>query len=209
MTIAGARGRDPSCPRQGRPGSSLPISRRRTTNPSASASRGSHTSSPASGVRSVKILTAPAAIRSRPATRLAPLPLALPLRCLIEARETLRSTVRRAGHSTGRRHDPDRIARGNPVDLIAGTDAVPFGDGFRDRDPKPAGDPGHGILVWEGRDPCQCLAASNRRATARAADSLMLARVIAGRMVLAKVFPRSPARGPPGRRRSPYQLVDR
>jgi hypothetical protein len=95
----------------------------------------------------VEILAVPPTIDTSPATRLDLLSLALPLRCLIEERQTSRSTVRRAGRSMSRRHDPDRIARGNPVDLIAGTDAVPFGDGFRDGDLKLAGDAGHDIIV--------------------------------------------------------------
>src|SRR5262249_38606944 len=95
----------------------------------------------------VEILAPPAAIFSSPAARAFPLPRALPLGSLIEERQTSLWAVRRAGDSPGRRHDTDRIARGHPVDLLPGTDAIAVGDGFRNGDLELAGDPGHDVLV--------------------------------------------------------------
>jgi hypothetical protein len=100
-----------------------------------------------SAATTVEILAAPPAIRLPAAMHPAPLSLALPLGRLIEERQTPRSAVLRAGHSTDRRDDTDHIAGRNPVDLVARTDAVPFGDDFRDGDLELARDPGHGILA--------------------------------------------------------------
>ena len=95
----------------------------------------------------VEILAAPPAIRPPATTLLAPLPLALPLRCLIEECQTPRSAVLRAGQPPWSRYDANHIASWNPVDVVTGTDTVPLGNRFRDGDLEFAGDPRH-------RHPC-------------------------------------------------------
>jgi hypothetical protein len=89
----------------------------------------------------VEILAAPPSIRRASTSLHGALPLSLPLRGAVEQFET--PTPVQGSIALDKGNDPDRIPRGQPLDLVTGLDAIALGDRLGDRHLQLAGYPWH------------------------------------------------------------------